>query len=354
MRAHDSSAPRPPSVLSQRLGALDALRGLAALFVLWEHALGRSSDSYEGFGLRHFNLGVFGVTLFFLVSGFIIPLSLSRSSGLATFWVNRVTRLYPMLWFSLATAGLLAYLGHYHLAAGFGVKGWLANASMLPSRFHQPAVGPLWTLGYELTFYVALSLISLVRGRHRYQWVALAVLVVACLRTWLPGSGPVGAHVGAFWYVTFFAGVLLSQVWLGETSRRAGLACFAGISTVGLVVLAMASPASTRLGDNPALSAQVTLASRGAAYIVFTVVILGLTRTRALPAAVTTLGTISYSIYLVHITVISAVPEVGAPLVAVALWTAITVLVSLATYRFVELPGIKLGHWLTRSSRQAL
>src|SRR4051794_26399249 len=49
----------------------------------------------------HFNAGLLGVALFFLVSGFVIPFSLDRGS-LSRFVIRRIFRLYPVYWLSLA------------------------------------------------------------------------------------------------------------------------------------------------------------------------------------------------------------------------------------------------------------
>ena len=97
------SAPRAAG----RLEFLDALRGLAAFAVILQHAGQNLSPSYSAFAFSIFDLGNFGVTVFFLCSGFIIPISLERQGSLRSFWIRRFFRLYPLYWFCIGADLLL-------------------------------------------------------------------------------------------------------------------------------------------------------------------------------------------------------------------------------------------------------
>src|SRR5215210_2024076 len=94
---------------SGRLVFLDALRGLAAMAVFVSHAAERVSPILRDIVHTRFDLGHFGVTLFFLCSGFIIPFSLERQNSLASFWISRIFRLYPLYWFTIGVSVLLAF-----------------------------------------------------------------------------------------------------------------------------------------------------------------------------------------------------------------------------------------------------
>src|SRR5436305_3617009 len=95
----DASSSAPP-----RLAFLDALRGVAALAVVAAHIQAHLADPVGDIApARYFSAGQFGVTLFFLVSGFVIPMTLERGSP-RSFWIKRVCRLYPLYWASLALA----------------------------------------------------------------------------------------------------------------------------------------------------------------------------------------------------------------------------------------------------------
>lgn len=61
-----------------------------------------------------FAAGYAGISLFFLISGYIIPASLERKGSLRGFWVGRVFRLYPLFVFVVGAVVVLQALGLYH------------------------------------------------------------------------------------------------------------------------------------------------------------------------------------------------------------------------------------------------
>src|SRR5215213_5668437 len=93
--------------LSARLDFLDGLRGIAALAVFLAHAGHKVSPAFRTYLEPYFNLGSWGVVLFFLCSGFILPVSLERQGSLGRFWIRRFFRLYPLYWFSVALIALV-------------------------------------------------------------------------------------------------------------------------------------------------------------------------------------------------------------------------------------------------------
>src|SRR5689334_23533688 len=120
-----------------RLAWLDALRGWAAAVVAVFHlspvVLGREPHLRI---LAVIDLGKYGVLLFFLVSGYVIPLSLERHGSLRRFFLGRLFRIYPAY---LATIGAAALLGAWH-------GGLLAHAGMLLDPLGQRgAVRVFWT-----------------------------------------------------------------------------------------------------------------------------------------------------------------------------------------------------------------
>lgn len=79
-----------------RYSNLDMARGAAALFVLIDHSILDFIEPGPGtllFKIATF-MGSFGIALFFLISGFVIPFSLKFGS--VNFIVRRIFRLYPV------------------------------------------------------------------------------------------------------------------------------------------------------------------------------------------------------------------------------------------------------------------
>jgi peptidoglycan/LPS O-acetylase OafA/YrhL len=130
----------------RRLLELDALRGFAALGVCLFH-----------FGL--FKFGVAGVDLFFIISGFVIYMSISNSNKIKDFLVSRAIRLFPSYWLSILVAIIsIRFLTNEEIH--FNRNFVIGNLLMLQPIFKaKDLVGAYWTLYVELTFYISMSLI---------------------------------------------------------------------------------------------------------------------------------------------------------------------------------------------------
>lgn len=143
-----------------RLYELDAMRGLAAMAVVLYHyctrydeLIGHSTDLFYGFvwGCR-------GVQIFFVLSGFVIYMSLDRSAKTQDFLASRFARLYPTYWAGLFVTTLVVSwrgLPFWNLSwSQIGV-----NVSMLQGFLLVPSVdGAYWSLTEELKFYFLMML----------------------------------------------------------------------------------------------------------------------------------------------------------------------------------------------------
>lgn len=142
---------------TSRIQELDALRGIAALMVVLFHfTMLRPGTPYI------FRFGVTGVDLFFMISGYVIFLTINRVRDWRDFVVSRVARLYPAYWTAvLLTAGLLYLFDRPH----FYPKSSLVNLTMLQNFVGVGDLdGAYWTLAVELLFY-GLMLLLLVTAQ---------------------------------------------------------------------------------------------------------------------------------------------------------------------------------------------
>jgi peptidoglycan/LPS O-acetylase OafA/YrhL len=156
---------------ASRLAWLDALRGFAALCVVFDHGSTLLLRPVRDFLYQWLNLGQYGVFVFFLVSGYIVPASLERKGSLRAFWTSRAFRLCPMYAVALALAavsyrtglGTLRGAEHHPLTAA---ASWLL---MLPNLLTGPNVPNVtWTLSYEMVFYLLLAALFS-WGAHRHS-----------------------------------------------------------------------------------------------------------------------------------------------------------------------------------------
>jgi peptidoglycan/LPS O-acetylase OafA/YrhL len=163
-----------------RLLSLDALRGLAALAVVLFHYMGHFQEKYGHVSppLFSFELGRYGVELFFMISGFVIFLTLDRVRSTADFAFARFSRLFPTYW--------AAVLLTWTIVSLFGLPGRevsafaaVANMTMIQAVLGFPHVdGVYWTLQAELGFYLLAGLIFW-SGQRQRGVIILALLVVA-------------------------------------------------------------------------------------------------------------------------------------------------------------------------------
>lgn len=144
-----------------RIEGLDGLRGIAAVSVMLFHytawypyvRLGDPTALHLPLWLPR---GHLGVELFFVISGFVIFMTLERTPNLYDFLTARFARLYPAF-----VASMVATL----LVTGepVSLQQVAGNLTMVPLSFNQmPIDGSYWTLAYELTFYLTAALCFLV------------------------------------------------------------------------------------------------------------------------------------------------------------------------------------------------
>ncbi|GAA2213876.1 hypothetical protein GCM10009850_093390 [Nonomuraea monospora] len=401
--------PLPPA---RRQTWLDALRGVAVLAVLFEHLLDPLFPEIRSAVSPWFDFGQYGVMVFFLVSGYVVPASLERRGDVTGFWIGRLFRLYP-LWALVAVAGtafgllrvyseLPVQLGEHPVTAG------LAHLTMLQDFFQVVSVvNVFWTLSYEMVFYLLVTAIF-VFAPHRPRTIGTLVVVtagvlvggllpagalsrglgveavvlaatavlVAGLAAVLRG-GPharlagaaalavpavvligfnsrIGAWQSLAIVATMFAGTALHRLDQGQLHRRARWVV--GLVPVVCVVAAFWFGPGWGMGEAEATAFRWSWsAAVVAAWLTFVVFRL---LPVAMPGVLARLGLISYSVYLVHPLAVQVlrrlVPYPGqvawAERVtwAVAL-TAVVAAVATLCYRYVELPAQAAGRRLIRA-----
>ena len=160
-----------------RLAWLDALRGIAALVVVFDHSSYTFMPEFRRELMPQFNTSRYGIMVFFLVSGYIIPASLERRGCVRTFWVGRIFRMYP-LWAAVVTVrprrstsrasrSCVTSVGQSAVAVA------VAHVTMLQELLGTPnLLLVLWTLSYEMSFYLLVVALFTVRLHRRSAAVA--------------------------------------------------------------------------------------------------------------------------------------------------------------------------------------
>jgi peptidoglycan/LPS O-acetylase OafA/YrhL len=336
---------------SSRIRSIDALRGVAALAVLLFHYTYWFGHTFGGLSWDLFAFGHYGVELFFVLSGFLIFMTLERSATLYDFAASRIARLYPAY---IVAVLLTAFVGGLHPLEPFPTVTWrltTVNLSMLQNFLGSQSLDfSYWTLGYELVFYVVMGLLFRLRWLRFIEHGCLGWLAFALVGEAIQLNLPLPLQLISLQYYGqfFIIGITIYRLNRGKGGALAWVTLAAAIATCFFVC-------SVR-SINPAGWLYVLVAGVCAALLQLAL------RTRGgllLSAPLLFLGDISFPLYLVHLrlgfAIMDAAREAQLPEI-VSMLTAALVALSLAfvLHKLIEKPGRKaLRRLLARRSREA-
>ena len=323
----------PPG--TTRLRGIDALRGVAALGVVFYHAVEQGPKVVPNNLLQYpvrlvqfgSSFGYIGVFLFFVISGFCIHLQWARTKAAGTqpeirfgsFWKRRIRRLYPpyiiaLLCFLLLAAGTIGLNFTHFFFYDIGMH--LLMLHNLDPKTCYTINGVFWTLAIEEQLYLAYFLLLFLR--IRWGWgITLAVCLLARLGwmvlghvVWIKtGFGiPVPESAAAHWF-SWALGAMGVEVMFGLIKLR-GWSRDLRLATVLIV-------AASVLSSYLPMISNVTLLHRSSWFLIHPLWGLGFfivvnrivlaeqswLRRAKLPSLISffaTLGIFSYSIYLTH------------------------------------------------------
>ena len=153
----------------KRIYSIDLLRFIAAFYVMMFHYAFRGSivgnTTLELNEIsKYFKYGYFGVHLFFIISGFVILLSVQKNS-VFDFIKSRVVRLYPAYWVCVCITFIVVYF-FGNTFTSVGVYNWIVNMTMLNSFIGIPSVdGVYWSLHVELIFYFLIIIYLILKKK---------------------------------------------------------------------------------------------------------------------------------------------------------------------------------------------
>ncbi len=207
------TAPPPnpawPPVDRGRIPSLDGLRAISILFVIIGHAAatfphleGAAGALVHGLTLIAGN-GEMGVTVFFVLSGFLITTLLLkevRKTGrlsIKTFYIRRAFRIWPAFYLMVAVVVFLGVTKTIPLTAGE-----VASAGLFVWNYYPHGstwfLGHTWSLAVEEQFYFVWPLLLKFLGAGRAAWFATGVIAiepaVRVVNYWLAPS--MRSHIG--------------------------------------------------------------------------------------------------------------------------------------------------------------
>ncbi|WP_165405597.1 acyltransferase family protein [Bradyrhizobium genosp. SA-3] len=320
--------------MEQRVEYLDWLRAVAVMVVMVGHA---SPSTAPG--------GAIGVSVFFVISGYLICSILLRDGMLTIpnvvrFWVRRVARIYPMyvsqiaiLWLWLyrddADELILQMPGLLTFTSDFGV--WFGYS-----------VGVLWSLAVEFWFYITFPALLYVARKTGYPLAFFLILAVVSIATRLNQT----ESLTLAYYHQFLIGVIIALLADDQKVPKFLASNIAFNSAVAGLAICVAIPITARNLGGYFQGTYAALAT-GA------LICCWLQRPpRASLPIVQGIGAISYSAYLLHPIIIDYVWKTKQHLPShIPTFVAITLGASLVTYFVIERPFIALAHKCTPFSK---
>ncbi len=332
-------------MVTERLNNIHILRGLASLAVCWAHMtafhpISSGKEPIQALG----SFGVYGVQIFFIISGYVIPRSLHQSQyklkRMGSYILRRSIRLDPPYYLSIfLVIGLTLLIQVTSFYQGpileFESRRILSHFLYITMIIGENWVNDVyWTLGIEFQYYFLIGLIfPLLMTRFRFP-----LILLLCTATWFTPSEVERIWI-SYWFPLFSIGILTYFHMALIVKKRIYYAsllalvffCFFKYDKLPITVVALTTP----------------------------LIILYL-EPRNPPRILNFFGNISYSLYLVHLPIGSRIVNFGGRFVSnvpsllalATLATSISIAASYVFYILVERPSQKLSQKIKVRSKQ--
>jgi exopolysaccharide production protein ExoZ len=352
-----------------QLNLLQAFRGVAALLVLLFHVDQLSNQTLnQPFLFDFFQFGSAGVDYFLVLSGFVAiyahwnDLGIHSFNKFKTFLIKRCIRIYPVYWIVS-----LIVLAFFILIPGFAKPGdldpiFLIKSFLLFPQVDSPLLNVGWTLILIIFFYLVFSLVYLLPIRLYFGLVGL--VLIASLSQYIGGFSvssdyPVLKLVTNALNIEFALGCLAAWLVITRNLPHRKTLFIVGCSLLLLFGILHAYDVimTTREAIEPVPIFGTTILLNRVIFfgipcflLVMGAASIDLNKGTEIPAWVNYLGNASYSIYLIHSPIVSAISKIAVKLgwndsawqaLGVGLMTTVIALgVSCLFYSFVEKPVV--------------
>ena len=283
---------QPVSTARGNLTSIQLLRAVAAMSVVFFHM-----ETVP-------QLGIFGVDIFFVISGFVMAMVTSQGTTPGTFLLNRIIRIVPLYWI-LTTALAVVVLVEPTLimSTTFNLVNYLKSLFFIPyfkeSGLLQPFLFVGWTLNYEMLFYACMTTGLLVSRRWHIQITVALLLLLYVIFGRFSENPLLSEFFGNLKIFEFVIGIAAYFSCNAKVVRRAPpgllvaicIACLGGMSYLEVVA--------------PNIDDLFRFGIPSFFLLVAAVQLEPLARSRALRWVATTIGDSSYAIYLSHAYVIA-------------------------------------------------
>lgn len=366
--------------------AFDGLRGYMAWWVVIGHALYFCGIDYPW--TAFLEQGNYAVGVFICLSGFVIThLILEKKEGYIPYLIRRGFRIFPIYWFALACAIFLTHAYNYtyqgawvdgnemrlarhistedhfltHLALHFSLLHGLVPDNLL--AFSSSSIlAPGWSLSLEWQFYLVAPAIVMGLARNGF-WRYFTLLVLMSMFVVFKKQGffewelmsvlPLSLH--------FFIIGIFSRIYLPMLARN----CYIVFPLIALLLILAPHALQTVFVVWGIFLFSVCVEFRSAKQINIKFLKLTSLLTRITSnTTIRSIGTFSYTTYLIHIPVFSLVGWLTAmcagqwtqklAIISVIISCIVLVPISAILYKWIEVPFIRIGSLLVKKRYTSL
>lgn len=338
----------------KRINIIQELRGLGVIFVILVH-MSFIERKYSG-GTDYFPdfiwFGSAGVDAFFVISGFMmVYINRNRPGGSRTslsFAFDRLVRIYPTYWFYCLPLVPLYFLFPSLINISQANQVSIIKSLLLLPDQHLPLLSVAWTLIHEVYFYIVITILMFFPKKTR--WWGIAVWALVCIgmivyRIQYPSDSPLAILLANPINLEFAFGGLIAVILINEKKQWAE-----PILTVGCILLIVGYYFYVKFTGSWVIDTnwRVPLAGVPVTMIIYGLVVIENRNGFTVAKPLRILGDISYSTYLSHVLIISAIGKVWSvsglqgPIYSL-LWLSFAFIITLAwgffSYKYVELPS---------------
>ena len=366
--------PKPDSS-DRRIPALDGVRGFMTIIVVISHYFGEVQH-----GLHALMWGWIAVTMFYVLSGFLIARLILDKGGHANFfkvfYVRRICRTFPIYFVCVGLITTVTALWHFsetyendpfplYAYLTFTQNFWMAATGSIGEHW----LAPTWTLALEEQFYLMAPALILFVPRHYLLRVLVGMMGFAVVaRFWVLDFSSLNPYASGVLLPTrldvlaagVLAVVLLRQSWIDWAKLDQVLR----VLPIPLLVTAMALKFIS--GENGAGYAAISplLVSSACAAMLMSIARGAPEAQRFENSVFNFFCTISYAVYLTHLMVLGLMhnlilgtaPDVssGSQILVTLAAIPVTVGVSYLLTRFIEAPITNFGRSFKWSKEQRM
>lgn len=223
----------------QKIVNIQALRGIAALSVVAFHLIPIEAKYGSGEPIlpSFFEFGMFGVDLFFVISGFVMA-SLTKGkfqnvSNALTFLCQRLSRIYPVYWLYSALVLIIFFIQPTWVNSAQDNQINILSSFLLWPEATLPLINVGWTLIHEMYFYIIFTaFLFFVPEKKLGLALSLWAITIIAVDLSIDTTSPVVKLISHPLTIEFIAGCFLAMLFRQDTGLKTAIIIALGAAAI--------------------------------------------------------------------------------------------------------------------------